>query len=166
MYNKLLNNIIDASVMDAGVLEYITSGVYCNLTLVGTAFDHSSFGIVCPKNWLYQQVLDVAILSLREAGIFNSLKNEWFASSFCSRSSEAPPELLIQQLASIFLTFGIISILSLLFYAWLRRPKKKYNSSESTEKDAFSVNDSILTLSDVSIKIFVIVPSSKSLLTL
>ena len=49
----LLNNIIDASIMDAGVVEYATNNIYCNLTLVGADFDKSAFGIVFQKNWLY-----------------------------------------------------------------------------------------------------------------
>ena len=38
MYDSLLNNIIDASFMDTGVVEYLTNNVYCNLTLVGSRF--------------------------------------------------------------------------------------------------------------------------------
>jgi ABC-type amino acid transport substrate-binding protein len=71
MYEKLLNNIIDASIMDSGVLEYFTNNIYCNLALVGTDFDKNAFGIVFPKNWIYQQLFDVNILSLRESGMLD-----------------------------------------------------------------------------------------------
>ena len=121
MYNKLLDKIIDAAVMDAGVLEYATSAVYCNLTLVGAGFDHNSFGIVFPKNWLYEQVLDVSILSLRESGIFDTLKSKWFQSNYCSRSSQTPLELPIEAMAGLFLTYSIIVILSVILYVWLKR---------------------------------------------
>ena len=121
MYNKLLDKIIDAAIMDAGVLEYATSAVYCNLTLVGAGFDQSSFGIVFPKNWLYEQVLDVSILSLRESGIFDTLKSKWFQSNYCSRSSQTPLELPIEAMAGLFLTYSIIVIFSLILYVWLKR---------------------------------------------
>jgi ABC-type amino acid transport substrate-binding protein len=68
MYDKLLNNIIDAAIMDSGHLEYSISNIYCNLTLVGADFYKNAFGIIFKKNWLYQQYLDINILSLRESG--------------------------------------------------------------------------------------------------
>ena len=56
MYEKLLNHIIDASIMDSGVIEYSTGNKYCNLTLIGTDFDKNAFGIVFKKKWLYQHI--------------------------------------------------------------------------------------------------------------
>ena len=151
MYNKLLNNVIDVSIMDSGVLEFITTGVYCNLTLVGTNFDRSAFGIVFPRKWLYEQILDVSILSLRETGIFDQLKNQWFQSSYCSHSSDASIELSIQQMSGIFLIFVIISIFSILLFIWLNVNKIRYYILKLAKNVISSVNNPIETPSDSSV---------------
>lgn len=82
MYNDLLNGIIDVSIMDSGELEYATSSIYCSLTLVGTDFDRSGFGIAFRKKWQYAQQLDVSLLSLRESGALDDFKAKWFRSGF------------------------------------------------------------------------------------
>lgn len=109
--------------MDAGVVEYSTSKVYCNLTLVGTDFDKNAFGIIFQKNWLYQQYLDVNILSLRESGQLDKLKRDWFQANYCSRSSIIFTSMTIESMSGLFLTFVVISILSVLLYAWKQRFK-------------------------------------------
>ncbi|CAF1145533.1 unnamed protein product, partial [Adineta ricciae] len=86
MYNKLLSNTIDAAIMDSGVLEYSTNTLYRNLTLAGPAFDHSAFGIVYPKGWLYEQDLSVSLASLKKLGILDGLKNKWFVTNYPSNS--------------------------------------------------------------------------------
>ncbi|CAF1465255.1 unnamed protein product, partial [Adineta ricciae] len=86
MYNKLLNNTIDAAIMDSGVLEYSTNTLYRNLTLAGPAFDHSAFGIVYPKGWLYEQDLSVTLASLKKSDIIDGLKNKWFVTNYPSNS--------------------------------------------------------------------------------
>jgi ABC-type amino acid transport substrate-binding protein/ABC-type branched-subunit amino acid transport system substrate-binding protein len=121
MYDKLLNNIIDASIMDSGVVEYSTSNIYCNLTLVGTDYDKSAFGIVLQKKWLYQQDLDIHILSLRESGALDDLKRKWFQTNYCSRSLGISKSMTIESMAGLFLTFGVISILALLVFLWTKR---------------------------------------------
>ncbi|UJR16726.1 hypothetical protein I4U23_003626 [Adineta vaga] len=83
MYDNLLAGTIDASFMDIGIAEYITNNVYCNLTLVGEDFDKGVFGVVTPKQWLYAKDLDVNILSLREAGSLDNLKQKWFETKGC-----------------------------------------------------------------------------------
>lgn len=121
MYDKLLNNIIDASIMDSGVVEYSTNKIYCGLTLVGKDFDKNAFGIVFPKDWLYQQDFDVNILSLRESGVLDDLKREWFQTNVCSRSSLTFNAMTIQSMAGLFLTFALISFLSIFLFLWIKR---------------------------------------------
>ena len=125
LYDKLLSKTIDASFMDAGVAEYITNNVYCNLTLVGVDFDKSSFGIVIPKQWLYAQDLDVNILALRESGVLDDLKRKWFQSSICADATEKPPGMGFETLSGLFLTFAIMCVLSLLFFVWDKRSDVK-----------------------------------------
>ena len=121
LYDKLLNNIIDAAIMDSHVLEYFTNNVYCNLTLVGREFNKHTFGIVFQKNWIYQQSFDVNILSLRESGVLENLKRKWFEKYNCSHSSTNFNAMTIESMAGLFLTFGVISFLSLLLFIWMKR---------------------------------------------
>ncbi|CAF4306399.1 unnamed protein product, partial [Rotaria sordida] len=78
MYDELLAGTIDVSFLDDGIAQYATNNIYCNLTLVGDGFDVGIFGIVTPKQWLYAQDLDVNILSLRETGQLEKLRQKWF----------------------------------------------------------------------------------------
>ncbi|CAF0965076.1 unnamed protein product [Rotaria sordida] len=121
LYDSLLANIIDATFMDIGVAEYDTNNVYCNLTLVGEGFDKSVFGIVTSKEWLYAQDLDVNILSLRESGELDDLRIKWFQIKNCPDSSETSTAIGIESMGGLFLTFGVISVLSLLLFAWSKR---------------------------------------------
>ncbi|CAF4369197.1 unnamed protein product, partial [Rotaria sordida] len=121
LYESLLNDIIDASFLDTGVGEYITNTIYCNLTLVGTDFDKGAFGVVFPKQWIYGQEFDVSILSLRESGVLDDLKRKWFQTSSCPDLSVTSTSAAIETMSGLFLTFAMISILSLLLFAWKRR---------------------------------------------
>lgn len=120
--------------MGAGVAEYITSSVYCNLTAVGESFDNSVFGIVTPKEWIYAHDLDVNILSLRELGILDQLRQKWFKVNNCYKSSDTSTEMIIESMSGLFLTFGVICILSLLLFAWKKRCFEKLFSRIKTFK--------------------------------
>ncbi|CAF3644406.1 unnamed protein product [Adineta steineri] len=120
IFTSLLSKVIDAAIMDEGVLEYETNSIYCNLTLVGTGFDPSAFGIVFQKNWVYEQVLDVNILTLRESGTFNDLKSKWFQANTCSQSSDTSTSSSIEVMTGLFVTFAVMCGLSLIFFIWLK----------------------------------------------
>ncbi|CAF1218853.1 unnamed protein product [Adineta steineri] len=120
-YNSLLAGIIDATFLDVGVAEYMTNNIYCNLTLVGSDIDKSAFGVVTPKQWLYAHDLDVNILSLREAGALDELKRKWFQSRTCSLSSEISTTIEVEALGGLFLSFAVITTLSLLLFLWYKR---------------------------------------------
>ncbi|CAF1273281.1 unnamed protein product [Rotaria sordida] len=121
LYSSLLANIIDAVFWDTGTIEYATNNVYCNLTLIGNDFDKSVYGIVTPYNWLYAQDLDVNILALREGGDLEILRKKWFELKTCPDSSEISTEIGIEATSGLFLVFGVMSILSLLLFAWGER---------------------------------------------
>jgi ABC-type amino acid transport substrate-binding protein len=123
IYDKLLNNVIDAAIQDSGVLEYATNNIYCSLTLVGTDFEKNALGIVFKKKWLYQQAFDENILALRESGTLDELKRKWFQTNYCSRSSSSSTftPMTIETMAGLFITFGVISILVILLFAWKTR---------------------------------------------
>ncbi|CAM4922473.1 unnamed protein product [Rotaria socialis] len=121
IYHSLLNGTVDASFIDTGAGEYMTSTIYCNLALVGADFDKSAFGIVLPKRWIYGQELDVTILSLRESGVLHDLKRKWFQTKFCSEPSATSTRAAIETVCGLFITFAIITVLSLLLFIWRQR---------------------------------------------
>jgi len=82
IYPALMDKIIDASISDSGLLECAINNLYCNLTLDGTDFNPSAYGIVMRKDWLYAEAVDIVILSLRKSGSdLDLLKRRWFRSS-------------------------------------------------------------------------------------
>ena len=125
LYESLLDGTIDAAFIDTGVGEYVTNNIYCNLTLVSEGFDKGVFGIVRPKEWLYAQDLDVAILSLREEGTLDQLRQKWFQVKNCPDSTQMSTAVGIDARAGLFLTFGLIIVASLVVFAWTQRQKLK-----------------------------------------
>ncbi|CAF1173737.1 unnamed protein product [Rotaria sordida] len=117
LYLSLLTNMIDAAFWDSGTIEYVTNNIYCNLTIIGNDFDKRVFGIVTPQKWWYAQDLDVNILSLRQAGDLEKLRQKWFQAKKCPDSLETSTAIEIEAISGLFLVFGVISILSLLLFA-------------------------------------------------
>ncbi|UJR13333.1 hypothetical protein I4U23_000351 [Adineta vaga] len=136
IYTSLFYNYIDASIMDTGLLQYATNTLYCNLSLAGTTFNPNSYAIVIPKQWLYTRTLDVSILSLKEFGVLDELKTKWFAGSTCSDSSSSNEStgISIETVCGLFLTFAIISILSLLLFVWTKRLSLKDHLLQVTHR--------------------------------
>ena len=126
-YSSLVEGKIDAAVLDIGLSEYATKFLYCNLTLTGADFGRSSYGIAFQKNWIYAKDLDVSLLQLREAGVFEELKRKWFEGKMCSGTLEASTAMGIESMAGLFLPFAVISLFSVLLFAWLkgRRTRKR-----------------------------------------
>ena len=121
IYESLLSNTIDASIMDGGLLEYITGSVYCNLTLVGADFDRSSFGIAYQKGWQYAVQFDATLLSLRESRALDDLKTRWFQTSNCAGLSVETSALRIESMTGLFVTFLLIIILAMGLFLWTKR---------------------------------------------
>lgn len=136
LYSSLLNNLIDASILDIGAVEYFTNNIYCNLTLIGPLFAPSSYGIAYSKQWLYGKDLDIVILSLRESGVLDDLKKKWFEKHVCQDSSlsRISTSINIEAMSGLLLTFGIISILSLVLFIWKKRFALKGHLTGSTRR--------------------------------
>ncbi|CAF2638112.1 unnamed protein product [Rotaria sp. Silwood2] len=156
IYIKLLDKTIDVAISDAALLEYVTKKIYCNLTLVGIDFSRSSYGIVIPKQWLYAKDLDVVILSLRESGVLDDLKRKWFEGNLCldSFSSDKSTSINVGSMSGLLVTFGIITILSLILFAWTKKFFiKKFQWISSCQKNhlfdsqVFHIRHSIKTFS-------------------
>jgi hypothetical protein len=107
--------------MDGGIGEYATKNIYCSLTIVEADFDKSSFGIVMPQQWSHIQDIDVSLLSLREPGALDTLRSKWFVESICPDTPDTPTCMGIESSSSLFLTFAVISILSVVLFVW-RKP--------------------------------------------
>ncbi|CAF3942297.1 unnamed protein product, partial [Adineta steineri] len=149
IFTSLLSKVIDAAIMDEGVLEYETSSNYCNLTLVGTGFDPSAFGIVFQKNWVYEQVLDVNILSLRESGTINNLKSKWFQSNTCSQSLDTSTGSSIEVMGGLFVTFLVMCGLSLIFFILVNRSHIISRLWQIINKVRYRVRQTTRTSSDI-----------------
>jgi ionotropic glutamate receptor NMDA 1 len=121
LFDALLSGVIDASLMDSSAAEYVTSSVYCNLTLVGAGFDKGAFSIVMSKRWIYAEDLDINILSLKESGALDDLKRKWFQKPSWPDSAALSTSMGIVTMGGLFLTFAIISVLSLVLFAWNTR---------------------------------------------
>ena len=144
-YDRLLDNTIDASIIDAAFGEYLTNNIYCNLTLLGEGFDSGAFGIAMSKDWLYAHDLDVNILKIRESGELEHLKAKWFQGKICAHTLETSTAMKIEHLGGLFLTFAIFCILSMILFLWMKRrfiidpimirfyPKHESNKAEKYE---------------------------------
>ena len=120
-YDCLLNGTIDLSIMDIGVAEYITNNIYCNLTLIGEDFNKGIMAIVMPKQWLYEQELDIKILAFRELGYLDDLKVKWIQTKNCPDSSQTSTAMEIKSMSGLFMIFVVITLISIILYAWKKR---------------------------------------------
>ncbi|CAF3993101.1 unnamed protein product, partial [Rotaria sordida] len=121
--DSAIENYIKA-VMPAGnegLVENALNTIYCNLTEVGVSFAESSYAIVTPKEWLYTPDLDVSILSLRESGKIDDLKQKWLQARTCPDSTLTSTSLDIKALSGLFAIFVVITALSLLLFLWTER---------------------------------------------
>ncbi|CAF2589145.1 unnamed protein product [Rotaria sp. Silwood2] len=121
LYNNLLDGVVDTIFIDAGIAEYYTNNIYRNLTIVGEEFDKGVYGIVSRKHWLYDEDLDVNILSLRESGKLDDLRETWFQKKGCPNIYERSTAMYIDSMSGLFLIFAIITVLSLLLSIWTKR---------------------------------------------
>lgn len=120
-YGALLTHQIDAAIIDMSSGEYATNKIYCNLTLIGENFYPTGVGIIMSKQWLYKQDFDVQILSLKESGKLDNLRAKWFQPSMCSETATTTTEMKATALGGLFLTFAVMTSLSLLLFLWNKR---------------------------------------------
>ncbi|CAF1553715.1 unnamed protein product [Rotaria sp. Silwood1] len=142
--SSVASGLADASIIDSSSAEYYTNNIYCNLTIIGNGFNQNTYSIVIPQDWIYTQDLDVAILSLTELGELNKLKIKWFQTKICPDPVQQSSNISIEAIYGLFLIFGIISILSLLLFAWKKRINIKSYLSKLMhgEKVSAETNDS------------------------
>ncbi|UJR16836.1 hypothetical protein I4U23_003735 [Adineta vaga] len=151
IYDGLLNNIIDASIVDGSVSEYIVNNIYCNLTLIGKDFNTNAFGIAFQKTWQYKEILDRTILLLRESGQLDDLKRKWFKTTICSESVQITSQAMtLESMAGLFVTFAVISFIALIVFLWKKRyhiqyflSNLKHTKTLFIKRDVVKTNQSI-----------------------
>ncbi|CAF3850566.1 unnamed protein product [Rotaria sp. Silwood1] len=153
--SSVAEGLADASIIDSSSAEYYTNNIYCNLTIVGDYFNQNIYSIVIPQDWIYTQDLDVTILSLRQLGELDKLRIKWFQTKRCPDSLQQSGNISIEEIFGLFLVFGVISILSLLLFAWMKRHNVKsylfklmHKKELSAEKNGFENRHSNETVGD------------------
>jgi len=125
---------IDAIVRDSPLLEYEANGPPCDKTLVGDLFDNSNYAIAFQKNTsltnpLFVQMINKALLILRESGALEEQYNIRWNASYCQsqnpKSDEDTRVLDVGEFVGVFALVSIISglgilvlILETLYYHW------------------------------------------------
>lgn len=78
-YDKLKNNKVDALVFDSPVLKhYLMTGGNKWAELVGEEFDKQDYAFALPKTTHIRKDVNLAILNLRESGVYNALYEKYF----------------------------------------------------------------------------------------
>ncbi|CAF3220462.1 unnamed protein product [Rotaria sp. Silwood2] len=134
LYDSLLAGLIDVAFSDTGAAEYAVNNIYCNLTIVGESFAASAYAIVTPKQWIYAQDLDVGILSIRESGQLDDLKQKWFLAKNCPDDTTQSTAITVKALGGLFATFAVITFIAVLLYLWTKRRNIKNHLSKFIHK--------------------------------
>ncbi|CAF4417195.1 unnamed protein product [Rotaria sp. Silwood2] len=139
LYDSLLAGIIDVAFSDTGAAEYAINNIYCNLTIVGESFAASEFAIVTPKQWIYAQDLDVGILSIRESGQLDDLRQKWFQAKNCPYDTTQSTAITVEAVGGLFATFAVITFIAVLLYLWTKRRNiKNYLSKFIHKKESLT----------------------------
>lgn len=78
-YKKLKKNQIDAIVFDAPILTYYSLNDGSNWSeITGELFEKQEYGFVLQENSILRKDVNLAILTLRENGSYDSLYKKWF----------------------------------------------------------------------------------------
>ena len=78
-YEKLKKNQVNAVVFDAPVINhYLLSGGSKWAETVGEVFDKQNYGFVLQKGSPLRKDVNLAILTLRENGAYDTLYKKWF----------------------------------------------------------------------------------------
>ena len=119
IYQRLLDNTIDASIWDSPILEHAIDEHYCGIfQTTGTGFLQSSFGIAVPKSWRYKKDLDSNILALRDSQQLERLEEIWFDPRKCTASFDRKKRVQLigietfsmGTMAGAFFVFLVVSV--------------------------------------------------------
>ncbi|CAF4488151.1 unnamed protein product, partial [Rotaria sp. Silwood2] len=119
VYTSLIDGDIDVAIWSNGSTEYHVNNIYCDLMTVGVEFAHGSYQIPVRQDWVYKTDLDFNILSLIESEELDRISAKWFGQRTCSKTNLFEPKIItVQIMGGLFITFLIISIISILIHFW------------------------------------------------
>ncbi len=79
MYSDLKNDRLDAIVADLPILAYYASSTGAGwMLLAGEPFNMENIAILFPENSRLQEAVNIALLELREEGVYADLHNKYF----------------------------------------------------------------------------------------
>jgi len=125
--DALTSGEVQAVIADSITQEFISNSLPCDKWVVGEVFAKSNFGIgLAYANDTTIHQISEAILSLRESGVIDDIRNSWLQAGACDSSSELySTRLTLEDLSGAFVVLGVfifIAIISLiienLFYKW------------------------------------------------
>ncbi|CAF0964542.1 unnamed protein product [Didymodactylos carnosus] len=139
IYSNLIEKKIDA-LWDYALWDYASIGYqvqqrFCSkLMVVGVGFTHSTFGIAFNNHWKYKYELDYQLLTLKATGILKSLEEYWFqyrppstTNAYCNSKHNVHNNqsngITIEIMSGLFLTFYLISLLTILLHLCNQRHK-------------------------------------------
>lgn len=92
-FKTLADKKADAVVYDAPILLYYAAHEgKGRVQLVGSIFQNEAYGIVFPQNSPYRKEINLALLKVREKGIYLNLYQKWFGSIEGGDSGQEPPQ--------------------------------------------------------------------------
>ncbi|CAF3550034.1 unnamed protein product [Rotaria sp. Silwood1] len=134
IYQRLLDNSIDAALWGSSALEYAIGNHYCQqLTVVGVGAIKSPIGVIMRKNWEYKSDLNHYIQMLRDLGVLEQLEKKWFGQHKCLNSLTSPggkdeiggkredEKFSLHIMGGLFITFVFVSVIALLLHLYYSR---------------------------------------------
>ncbi len=92
-FKTLADKKADAVVYDAPILLYYAAHEgKGKAQLVGSIFQNEAYGIVFPQNSPYRKEINLALLKVREKGIYLNLYQKWFGATEGGDSGQEPPQ--------------------------------------------------------------------------
>ena len=148
VYTRLIQRDIDASLWSNISTAFHIQNLYCDLTTVGLGFSHSFYQIPVKHGWLYTAELNFNILSFLESGQIDRISTKWFQRNNCSRTihqfAHQTKTVAITTVTRLFLTFALVSFLSLFFHFW---PKREHQQQTTTNSSSSSSSFIVIDLS-------------------
>ncbi|NXA52025.1 GLRK protein, partial [Nothocercus julius] len=108
-YQEAIQRVMDSNYAFIGesVSQDLAAARHCNLIRAPEVIGARGFGIATPKGSVWTKHLSIAILTLRESGDLEQLRNKWWESRCRHQARERWAPLQPNALAGLFLSLGI-----------------------------------------------------------
>ena len=133
-------------IWDEPILEYFASNEPCQSVVIGRKFNMHAYGLALPKGMPYAENFSLAILKLRESGIYEGLTTKWLKEGICStwhspREATDVKQLRIVDMKGVFIILAVAVGMSVVVavvqrVTWIvRRQRKVSNTRPSNGGD-------------------------------